>query len=72
MVSSLILVSVIYTIVDSFTNSSNSMVNKAHSITFKSFDFGTGSAMMWVYMLVVFLVIGIVYKLINKHIFYYD
>lgn len=72
MVSSLILVSVIYTIVDSFTNSSNAMISKAHSTTFKSFDFGTGSAMMWVYMLVVFLVIGIVYKLINKHIFYYD
>lgn len=72
MVSSLILVSVIYTIVDSFTNSSNAMISRSHNITFKSFDFGTGSAMMWIYMLMVFLIIFIVYKLINKHIFYYD
>lgn len=72
MVSSLILVSVIYTIIDAFTNSSSVMINNIHNATFTSFNFGRGSAMAWIYLLVVFIVIGIVYKLINKHIFYYD
>lgn len=72
MVTPLILVSVIYTMVDSFTNTSNSMINSVHSTMFYNFKFGLGSAMVWVYLAVIFIILAIVYAIINRFIFYYD
>ena len=72
MVSSQILVCVVYTIIDSFTSSSNVMINLVHQTSFTSFDFGLGSAMVWIYMVIIFAIVGLVFAILNKHIFYYD
>lgn len=72
MVSSQILVCVVYLIVDSFTSSANSMINLVHTTSFTSFDFGLGSAMGWLYLSITAIIVAIVYSIINKHIFYYD
>lgn len=72
MISPLILVCVVYSIVDNFTKSSSIMIELVHRTIFTDFKFGLGTAMVWIYMIVVLGVIGITYGIINKHIFYYD
>ena len=72
MVSPLILVSTVYCVVDSLNNSNNPMVQMAHNTLFRSFKFGTGSAMIWIYMLVTAAFLGLVYFVINRFVFYYD
>ena len=72
MISPLILVCVIYSIVDNFTKSSSVMINLVHKTIFTDFKFGLGSAMVWIFILAVFIIIGITYAIINKYVFYYD
>lgn len=70
MVSPLILVNVIYTIIDSFSN--NSMTELIRETGFTQFDFGLSSAMAWIYFLAVTLILVISSYLISKKVFYYD
>lgn len=72
MVSSLILVSVVYCIIDSFTNVTNIVISRIHSSAFNELNFGLSSAMAWSYMLIIFIVLGIVFKMLSKKIFYYN
>lgn len=72
MVSPLILVSVIYCIIDSFTNVSNPVIARIHSSAYDSLNFGLSSAMAWSYTLIILLVLGIVSKLISRHVFYHE
>ncbi len=72
MVSPLILVSVIYCIIDSFTNVSNPVISRIHSSAYDSLNFGLSSAMAWSYMLIILAVLGIVYKLVSRFIFYHE
>lgn len=72
MISPLILVCVIYSIVDNFTKSSSVMINLVHKTIFTDFKFGLGSAMVWIFILAVFIIIGGTYAIINKYVFYYD
>ena len=72
MVSSQILVCVIYTIIDSFTSSGNQMINLVHTTSFTNFNFGLGSAMIWIYLIAISIIVAAVYSVINKYIFYYD
>ena len=72
MVSPLILVSVIYCIIDSLTNVSNPVISRIHSSAYDSLNFGLSSAMAWSYMLIILAVLGIVYKLVSRFIFYHE
>ena len=72
MVSPLILVSVIYCIIDSFTNVSNPVISRIQSSAYDSLNFGLSSAMAWSYMLIILAVLGIVYKLVSRFIFYHE
>lgn len=72
MISPLILVCVIYSVVDNFTKSSSAMINLVHRTIFTDFKFGLGAAMVWIYIVLVLGIIGLVYAIINKYVFYYD
>jgi len=72
MVSPMLLVSCVYCVVDSMTNISNTVIETIHKTTFTDFKYGIGSAMAWSYLLLVFLMLGIVYAMINKRVYYYD
>ena len=72
MVSPMLLVSCVYCVVDSMTNISNPAIETIHKTTFTDFKYGIGSAMAWSYLLLVFLMLGIVYAMINKRVYYYD
>lgn len=69
MVSPLILLSVIYTIVDSFSN--NSVVTMLHNkVVATTFDIA--SAMAVVYSLIILLILVVVFAILNKVVFYQD
>lgn len=70
MVSPLILVNVIYTIVDSFSN--NKMTDLIRETGFTQFNFGLSSAMAWMYFVAVTLILVISSFLISRKVFYYD
>lgn len=72
MVSPLILVSVVYCVIDSFTNVSNPVISRIHSSAYDSLNFGLSTAMAWSYTVLILAVLGLIYKLINRHIFYHE
>ncbi len=70
MVSSMILVNVVYTIIDSFVNSR--VVKYMQDLAFDKLRFGYSSALAWIYFVVVAVIIGVVSFLISRKVFYYD
>ena len=70
-VSPILLVSTLYTVIDSFTANSNPVIQAVQGKS-AGLQFGMGSAMSWLYILVVFLIIGLVYGLLSKVVFYQD
>ena len=71
MMTPMILVNVVYSIVDSFTATTNGVMEYAYDLAFGSFNFGLSSAMSWVYFLILAVVMGIVAFLISRKTFYY-
>jgi ABC-type sugar transport system permease subunit len=69
LISPLLLVNVVYTIIDSFTDIGNTTMSYIFDIA-RNLRIAYGSALAWVYFLLVALVIGIVYRAINRHVFY--
>lgn len=72
MISPLILVNSIYTIVDSFTNETNEMMNEIRTTIFGDVQYGYGSAMAWIYFVCIAVILLVVGGLISRKIFYYD
>jgi len=72
MVSSLILVNVVYSVVDFFIRTDNRVMTKISLVLINNLDFGYSSAMAWFYFLVVIIVIGIAFSIISKRVYYYE
>lgn len=72
MVSPLILTCVIYTIIDSFTSSENTIMSMIESEAFVRGNFSTSSVMAWIYFAIVIVILAVVSFLISKFVFYYD
>jgi len=72
MVSSLILVNVVYSVVDFFLRTDNRVMNKIYLALVQQLDFGYSSAMAWFYFLIVIIVIGVTMGLVSKKVYYYD
>jgi len=72
MVSSLILVNIVYSVVDFFIRTDNRVMEKINLTTIKMLNFGFGTAMAWIYFLAVLLIIGIVMTVISKRVYYYE
>ncbi|MDR9855724.1 sugar ABC transporter permease [Paenibacillus sp. VCA1] len=70
MMTPLILTNTIYSIIDSFLNSSMAQLLKDTS--FRLFDFGLSAAMAWIYFGVIALMVGLFAGLISRRAFYYD
>ncbi len=71
MISPMILVNTVYTIIDSFTSSSNKVMNYIASV-YNDRDGGNtlATAMYWVYFLIVILIIAIVAGILSAYTFY--
>ncbi len=72
MISPMILVNAIYTVIDSFTSESNSIMSYISSVYDNSAAGGTvvATAMSWVYFLIVILIIALVAAVMSAYIFY--
>ena len=66
MISPMILVNAVYTIIDSFTRSSNITMSYIKGVS----DYGQSSAMYWIYFISVILIIAVVAGVSSTFIFY--
>ena len=69
MVSPMILVNGVYTIIDSFTTDSNSVM-KVIDETYASVSKHVSAAMGWMYFLVVLLIVGLIAAIFSAYVFY--
>lgn len=65
------LLCVIYTIIDTFTDSSNKVMTLIKS-AFDGLDYGLSSAMSWVYFVVILVVVLLVQKVIFRNVVYME
>lgn len=71
MLSPVILVAAIYTVIDSFTDPLNSVVNYIMDISLREqLRLGYGAALSWVYFIVVFLLILLLVRISSRLVFY--
>ncbi len=68
MISPMILVNAVYTVIDSFTRSTN--VTMSYISSSMGSNFGRGSAMYWIYFIAVILIIVVVAAIMSSFIFY--
>lgn len=67
-----ILLNVIYTIIDSFTNVGNALISRVRSELIGLSHFGTASAAVWLYFFGIFILLGAVYFLMQRRVFYHE
>ncbi len=67
-----LLLNCIYTIIDSFTNVSNPLIYRVKNEMAGLKNFGTATAAVWVYFIIIAIVLGIAFSLMSKRVFYND
>ena len=70
MISPMILVNAIYTVIDSFTSQSNTVMSYISDTYDKAGGNVLSSAMAWIYFLIVLAIIGLVAALLSGYVFY--
>ena len=60
----------IINIIDSFTDYSNSMIQRIYKLT-SELNYSYSSTLSWIYFGIIFIITGIVFLIINKKTFYY-
>lgn len=72
MVSSLILVNIVYSIIDFLIRTDNEVMEKINDTMSRQMDYGFSSAMAWSYFLIVMAIVGVVSLIISKKVYYYE
>ena len=67
----MILVNIVYTVIDFFLKSDNTVMEKISAEVGK-LNYGFSSAMAWVYFLCVVVALGIVSLIISRRVYYYE
>ena len=70
MISPMILVNLVYTVIDSFTSSSNTVINTINTIYDESGRMTEATAMSWIYFLIVMLILAILAGIMSAYVFY--
>ena len=73
MISPMILVNAVYTVIDSFTSASNSVMSFIQDVLAgnqASYDADYGVTMAWIYFLIVIVIVAVVAGLLSTYIFY--
>jgi len=70
MISPIILVNVIYTVIDSFTDYSNDVLRYILEVAFKQLNHGYSAAIAWLYFIIIGLVLLLLMWVISKRVFY--
>lgn len=71
MLGPIVQLNLIYTIIDSFTDYSNAIIRRIYDLS-NALELSASSALAWIYYGVIFLIIGLVFLLIRRKIFYYN
>jgi len=67
------LVVIIYTIIDSFSNTGNAVIKTIHNLSFTgNIDIGKGCAAAWIYLIITMVIMAAVYLFVNRFVFYQD
>jgi len=66
MLMPMIFVNTLYSIVNSFTKTDNQMMNHIITNVFRNNEYAYGSAMGWIYFVIVFFIIGLVFLLFRR------
>lgn len=72
MVSSLILVNIVYSIIDFLIRTDNEVMEKIDKTMSMQMDYGFSSAMAWSYFLCVMGIIAVVSLILSKKVYYYE
>jgi len=72
LLSPLILTNTVYTIVDCFTSPNNLLVTRIRDASFGSLGYGIGSAMSWIYFLVIGLILVVIFAVFSRLVFYHE
>lgn len=72
MVSSMILVNLVYTVVDFFMRSDNKVMDVITKRINPGMDYGMGSAMAWGYFGIVVIILGVIAAILSKVVYYYE
>lgn len=72
MLSSTILVNVVYTIIDTFTNPAYGVMDYIEAQAFNSGKMGYAAALSWIYFLIVVVVLGITAAIISRRVNYLE
>lgn len=65
-----ILTCVVYCLIENLNNSSNVVISTIKSITYDQWEYGRGAAMSFSYMIIIFVILFVVYRLLSKRITY--
>lgn len=68
MISPILLLNIIYTLVDSFTNIKNPILSYIQEYAFKKVDFEYAAAMGWIYFSFIIIVVGVVFLVMKNYI----
>lgn len=69
MITPMLMVNLIYTIIDNFTDYSNLIMK--YILDFgRQLDFSYSATLSWIYFIIVFAIVGIVYAIINRKVVY--
>lgn len=70
-VSPMILVNLVYTIIDTFTDPTNAVMEQVLSVQ-DDWKYGYSAAMAWSYFAIVLLAVGIIFAVMNRIVYYDD
>lgn len=72
MVSSLILVNVVYSVIDYFVRTDNAVMEKISETVTQKLDYGFSTAMAWSYFTIVIVVVALLSAIISRRVYYYE
>lgn len=70
MISPIILVNVVYSVIDAFTDYSNTIMQMIYNVGYVQLRYAYSATIAWLYFISIFLIIGLVNFILSKKIFY--
>jgi ABC-type sugar transport system permease subunit len=67
-----LLLNTVYTVIDSFINMKNPLIITIQNYLLSFSEFSFASSIFWIYFSIIFIIVGIMLKIMAKKVFYYD
>ena len=70
LISPVLFTNIVYTIVDTFTDTANPVLKGIYTMIKTDLQFGLGAAQAWMFFAVIFIVVLLTYVIVGRHIIY--